>query len=130
MASIPSQILSSFFLVSTQATITSAEEAPDWAVVSAIFVKHCVMCHSAQGAARGLRLDTYGAAVAGSTNGAVLVPGNTAESELIRRLQGESMPRMPFLSTPLQTEQIDLIMRWIEAGLPKTNSHGTLSDAD
>jgi hypothetical protein len=123
MTSIPGLIFSSFLLVSTQATYTVAEEAPDWAGVSAIFVRRCVMCHSEQAAARGLRLDTYEAAVAGSAKGAVLVPGNTVESELIRRLRGESMPRMPFLSSPLPPEQIDLIVRWVEAGLPETDNH-------
>ena len=107
-----------------------AGETPDWAAVSAIFVKRCVMCHSEQGAARGLRLDSYEAAVAGSTKGAVLVAGNSAGSELIRRLRGESMPRMPFLSSPLPPEQIDLIMRWVEAGLPETDSHSAMPIPD
>lgn len=122
MTSIPLLFLSSFLLVSTQATFAVAEEGPDWAGVNAIFVKRCVMCHSEQAAARGLRLDTYDAAVAGSENGPVLVPGNTTESELIRRIRGESIPRMPFLSSPLPPEQIDLIARWVEAGLPETGS--------
>lgn len=79
------------------------------------------MCHSAQGAALGLRLDTYGAAIAGSTNGAVLVHGDAERSELIRRLRGESLPRMPFLSYPLPQDQIELIIHWVEAGLPEEN---------
>lgn len=96
-----------------------AEETPDWASVSAIFTERCVMCHSKLGAAKGLRLDSYAGARAGSERGAVLRPGDPAHSELIRRLRGESIPRMPFLSTPLPPEQIDLIERWIEAGLPE-----------
>ncbi len=91
---------------------------PDWTAVSAIFAERCIMCHSAHGAARGLRLDSYAAALAGGERGVVLVPGDTAASELILRLRGERVPRMPFLSRPLPPEQIDLIERWIEAGLP------------
>lgn len=94
-----------------------AEEPPIWADVSVIFVERCVMCHSAQGAGRGLRLDTYDAAVAGSINGPVLLPGDARNSELIRRLKGQSQPRMPFLSYALTDEQIDLIARWIDNGL-------------
>lgn len=78
------------------------------------------MCHSAAaGASRGLRLDDYAAALAGSERGVVLVPGNVADSELIRRLRGQSAPRMPFLSRPLPVAEIELIEDWIKAGMPE-----------
>lgn len=96
-------------------------DPPDWSDVSGIFVEHCVMCHSAQGAAHGLRLDTYDGAVAGSTDGPVLLPGDADRSELIRRLRGESLPRMPFLSYPLPEDRIELIRQWIDAGLIEGN---------
>jgi uncharacterized membrane protein len=130
MTNIPGLILASCLLVSVKATCTVADEIPDWAAVSAIFAKRCVMCHSEQGAMRGLRLDTYAAAIAGSTNGKVLMPGDTAASELIRRLRGESTPRMPFLSTPLPPEEIDLITRWVEAGLPETDNLSAIANPD
>ena len=94
--------------------------SPGWAEVSAIFTERCVMCHSAvAGASKGLRLDDYAAALTGSERGVVLLPGDAASSELIRRLRGESVPLMPFLSRPLPDEQIALIERWIAAGLPE-----------
>ena len=97
-----------------------SEKPPGWEDVSAIFVERCVMCHSAvAGASKGLRLDNYAAALAGGETGAVLVSGDVAGSELIRRLRGQSTPRMPFLSRPLPEDQIALIERWIEAGLPE-----------
>lgn len=92
---------------------------PDWADVGAIFEKRCINCHSRLGAAKGLRLDSYALAMAGSEDGAVLVAGDVTGSELVRRLRGESVPRMPFLSTPLPEEEIDVILRWIVAGLPE-----------
>lgn len=124
MARILAFALINFLLVSVPARTSAATlaEPPDWAVVSAIFAERCVMCHSQKGASRGLRLDSYETAIAGGKEGAVLVPGDSANSELIRRLRGESLPRMPFLSRPLPSEQIDLIIRWIEAGLPDTDS--------
>lgn len=91
--------------------------APAWADVQPIFTQHCVMCHGPQGAANGLHLDSYASAVAGSKNGAVVLAGDAAHSELIRRLKGERTPRMPFLSYPLGEDQITLIARWIDAGL-------------
>jgi hypothetical protein len=77
------------------------------------------MCHSRlAGASKGLRLDDYDAVLAGSERGAVLIPGNVADSELVRRLRGESTPRMPFLSRPLPDEEIALIESWVIAGMP------------
>lgn len=93
---------------------------PAWAEVSAIFDQRCVMCHSAvAGASRGLRLDDYAAALKGSERGKVLIPGDMEGSELIRRLRGESVPRMPFLGRPLPEDEIKVISLWIEAGLPQ-----------
>ncbi len=105
------------------ATATSAAEAggqpPTWAEIDPIVTKHCVMCHSSQGAGKGLRLDSYALALAGSQDGPVLLPGDPEQSELIRRLKGISTPRMPFLSYPLAEEQIALFVRWVEAGMPE-----------
>ena len=96
------------------------EFTPAWVDVSAIFTKRCVMCHSEiAGASKGLRLDSYTAAMIGSERGAVLIPGNAMESELIRRLRGESQPRMPCLGRPLPEDQRALIESWIAAGLPE-----------
>lgn len=95
-------------------------EVPGWAEVSAIFQVRCIMCHSAQGAGLGLRLDTYEFALAGSTKGPVLLPGQAEDSEMIRRLRGTSTPRMPFLSRPLPDEELSVILRWIEGGLPES----------
>jgi uncharacterized membrane protein len=109
-------------LVLSTYTATGGETGPpDWSDVRDIFVERCVMCHSAQGAAVGLRLDTYEAAIAGSAKGAVLLAGEAARSELIRRLRGESVPRMPFLGYPLPEDQIELITDWVEGGLVEKN---------
>ncbi|KQU94997.1 hypothetical protein ASC68_17655 [Devosia sp. Root105] len=94
-------------------------QPPTWADINPIVTKHCVMCHSAQGAGKGLRLDSYALAIAGSKDGPVLLPGDPEGSELIRRLKGISTPRMPFLSYPLAEEQIALFVRWVEAGMPE-----------
>ena len=114
-------LLCSLLVLSTQAVGGGESDPPDWSDVQGIFVERCVMCHSAQGAALGLRLDTYQAAIAGSTNGTVLLHGEAERSELIRRLRGESLPRMPFLSRPLPEDQIELIMHWVDGGLVEKN---------
>ena len=102
------------------ASCALAQEAvPDWSVIGALFRERCVMCHSRDAAARGLRLDSYAAARAGGENGPVLHPGDAAGSELFRRLLGDSRPRMPFLSYPLTEDEITRVERWIAAGLPE-----------
>lgn len=97
----------------------TAGDLPTWADINPIVTKRCVMCHSAQGAGRGLRLDSYALALAGSKDRPVLLPGDPEGSELIRRLKGISTPRMPFLGTPLADEEIALFVRWVEAGMPE-----------
>ncbi|MDX1780535.1 MAG: c-type cytochrome domain-containing protein [Thalassovita sp.] len=94
--------------------------APGWDEVSAIFKKRCINCHSEHGASKGLRLDSYEAVLAGGDDGAVVVAGDAAVSEMIRRLRGESVPRMPFLDRPLSQDEVDVILRWIEAGAPRS----------
>lgn len=107
----------------TLATQACAEDRviAGWDTVSRIFQKRCINCHSQFGAAKALRLDNYEGVTTGSADGAVVLSGNSSQSELVKRLQGESMPRMPFLSTPLPKNEIELIIRWIDAGLPTTS---------
>ena len=108
-----------FWIVWTRAVFGEELAQPSWDDVDLIFQKRCINCHSEHGAAKGLRLDSYEAAIAGGENGAVVEVGNAAKSELIRRLRGESTPRMPFLSTPLPQEEINFIVRWVNSGLSK-----------
>lgn len=82
------------------------------------------MCHSGEHAAVELHLDTYEGTMAGGKNGPVLVSGDASASELIRRVRGESQPRMPFLGYPLDADEIALLERWIEAGLPEGEAAG------
>ena len=105
--------------VPARALFADSAAPPAWADVWPIFQTRCINCHAAHGAAKQLRLDSYQAVLAGSERGAVVLAGNAPESEMIRRLRGQSAPRMPFLSIPLPEEEIDLIARWIDAGLPE-----------
>ena len=107
------------FLASTQYAMGGSTEAPVWSDVSLIFTERCVMCHSEHGAELDLRLDSYESALAGSRKGPVLVAGDAEHSEMVRRLRGVSKPRMPFLSRPLSEDELNVIVRWIDAGLPK-----------
>jgi hypothetical protein len=83
------------------------------------------MCHSGEHAAVELHLDSYEGVIAGSKNGPVVVSGDATTSELIRRVRGESQPRMPFLGYPLDADDIALLEDWIEAGLPQGEALGS-----
>lgn len=98
--------------------VSPAFGEPGWSDVEALFATRCTMCHSGEHAARGLRLDSREGVLAGGERGRVLVPGDPSASEVVRRVRGESTPRMPFLSRPLAAEEIALIERWIGAGAP------------
>jgi hypothetical protein len=53
----------------------------------------------------------------GSQTGPVVVAGNANGSELVRRIRGESQPRMPLTGPPfLSDDETRLIAEWIDSG--------------
>ena len=107
----------------TTAPAPGAEPAPGtFPHVEAILLQRCASCHSAQGvmgpAPEGLVLTSWRDVIAGGER-VVVVPGSPSASELLRRVEGRSLPRMPFDGPPyLDPEQIESIRRWIELGAP------------
>jgi mono/diheme cytochrome c family protein len=82
-----------------------------------LFEARCVLCHGGPAPVMGLDLGDETGVLAGSTRGAVVVPGDPEASELIRRLRGTSMPRMPLTGPPyLDDAEMAAVERWI-AGL-------------
>lgn len=57
---------------------------------------------------------------------AVLVVGNSAESNIVKALRGlapfdgSQLPQMPVGFEPLSADQIQIIERWIDDGCPET----------
>lgn len=95
----------------------SAWAAPGYAEVAAIFDRRCVVCHQGENAPNGLRLDSHAAVLAGSRRGAVVVAGSAAGSELVKRIRGERLPRMPLAGPPfLDATEVATIEAWIDAG--------------
>jgi mono/diheme cytochrome c family protein len=85
-----------------------------------ILAARCVMCHTGDAAPLGLRLDSYEGLAKGSQKGPVAKSGDPAGSELIRRLKGQSQPRMPMTGPPfLSDQEVALFESWISAGMPK-----------
>lgn len=103
-----------------EAMVTPAASAPSFtADVQTIFTNRCIKCHSGQSPPRGLRLDSYEHVIAGGTYRPVVLPGKPEESEIVRRIKGSAISRMPFDGPPFLTdEQIATIEAWIAAGAP------------
>lgn len=105
------------------ATAPAAEVAAGpvtYAQVEPIFLQNCVRCHAAQGvmgpAPEGYRLDSYAEALR-SDDRARVVPFAPDASELVRRIVGHALPRMPFDGPPWLSEaDVDRVVAWVADG--------------
>jgi mono/diheme cytochrome c family protein len=103
------------------AVASTAQGAPvTYADLAPLLEKRCAPCHSGPAAARGLQVDSYAGLLGGSARGPVVKAGDPDASELLRRLTGASLPRMPLTGPPFLDEADVVRFRaWIEAGLPE-----------
>jgi len=92
--------------------------------VAPIFAKHCTVCHN-DGAlddpetSGGLSLETY-ERVVGRQKKPIVLARAASTSELLRRLMtADPKTRMPKDEPPLTPREIDVVRRWIEAGVVK-----------
>jgi mono/diheme cytochrome c family protein len=97
---------------------TSATQQVDFTRdIQPILAANCYQCHGPGKASGQLRLDVRTLALKGGLGGPVIIPGQSRESRLMRRILGAGdEPRMPFGAPPLSPEQIELIRKWIDAG--------------
>jgi uncharacterized membrane protein len=110
----------SVILSSISFLAVAQSSSPDYSSVASIFESKCIMCHSGPGAPKGLRLDSYQAIKKGAASGAVAIEGNAAGSELVKRIRGESLPRMPLTGPPFLSDgEIQQIAQWIDNGMPE-----------
>ncbi len=115
----------------TAITLTLGATGPAWAQadlrfnrdILPILADNCFQCHGPDDQARKakLRLDTREGVTAKRRMVAAVIPGDSAASELIRRVTAtdatEVMPP-PSTNKLLKPEQIDRLRRWIDAGAP------------
>jgi mono/diheme cytochrome c family protein len=85
------------FLLSSTGLVAAGPDpaASPTARAQAVLDQHCVKCHGPLEEKAGLFLDTPEAALAGSENGPVIVPGRPDESLLIQVLAPDADPHMP-----------------------------------
>jgi hypothetical protein len=94
---------------------------PDFAAqVQPILAQHCHKCHGAEQQKGGLRLDSRAAAIRGGDDSDhVLVPGKSAESDLLKRIRSSDPDvMMPPKGKRLAAEKTEILRRWIDADAP------------
>ncbi|OOQ57781.1 DUF1549 domain-containing protein [Mucilaginibacter pedocola] len=102
------------------AKLTKQQEIELNVEVRAILAHNCYKCHGAEKVKGGLRLDGKHLAFKGGENGPVIVPGNTTESELFRRisLPADDKDVMPSKGKRLADRDIAIVKFWISKGAP------------
>jgi Planctomycete cytochrome C len=103
---------------STKTNVTYAKD------IKPIFDVSCVKCHSGDRPHGHLKLDNLEDVLKGGKDGPVIVPGNSAKSDLVMRVaqmtddDHEWMPPLHNRANikPLTPEQIGLIRAWIDQG--------------
>lgn len=97
---------------------STAVVATDFSDIDQILRARCVICHAGPVAPLGLNLDSRDGLLAGSSRGAIVAAGDPGGSELIKRLKGTSLPRMPMTGPPYLTdEEVALFEQWILDGM-------------
>lgn len=116
-----------FAAESAESTSAQLETAGrfDFSAVEPILDSACRKCHAPTGimgpAPEGYLLTSYAAAVASSERVRV-VPGHPEASELLRRVKGQSLPRMPFDGPPYLTEdEVHRLTLWVDRGAMDTD---------
>ncbi len=108
----------------TAASTTATRPAPGqpvtWVHVAPLLATRCAQCHTDNGAMgpppEGYHLTSYEATLS-TADRVRVVPGQPGASELLRRVQGHSRPRMPYNGPPwLSAEDTQLISDWIAQG--------------
>jgi hypothetical protein len=81
--------------------------------IAPILQNTCISCHGGDRTEKNLDLKTYASLMAGSENGAVIAPGDAANSLLIQKVQSGNMPKR---KPHLLADQIQLLVNWVNAG--------------
>jgi hypothetical protein len=98
-------------VVSASSTPAVAASGMTWdSTIGPLFTQKCLMCHGAA-ATGGLNLSTFADAMKGGASGAIIIPGDAANSLIITKFEGNKHP-----SATLPPDELTQIKTWIDAG--------------
>lgn len=90
--------------------------------IKPIFRQHCSACHSQGNQKGGLALDTYTSVVEGGGGGEVVFDdGDYDGSRLWQLVNHDDSPEMPPNQDKIPNEQLELVRRWIQDGIPENS---------
>jgi mono/diheme cytochrome c family protein len=97
-----------------------AQAVASYEDIAPLLGQRCVLCHAGESAPLGLRLDSFEGLLKGSSKGPVVKSGDADGSELIRRLRGTSLPRMPMTGPPFLAEaEVSLFEAFVAGGMQR-----------
>jgi cytochrome c len=108
----------------------SADEAPNTPAfysqkVRPILMENCGKCHFNMNHKGGLAMDTKASIMKGGRDGVVIIPGDPANSLLVKLVKHEGPPEdpkpMPPKSPKISDADIAVIEQWIKAGAVMPN---------
>lgn len=89
-----------------------------------LMLLRCTACHGGRRKEGDLDLRSKAAMLRGGKSGPAAVPGNPAESLMVRRIHAEEMPpRRQLVSVsvkPMEAHELKKIEEWIAAGMPES----------
>ena len=97
---------------------TAAPAAPDFTLVQALFKKHCVECHASGDAENNLILENHASLMKGGDAGSPVVPGKSADSLLMKSIEGRDKVKImpPGKKKKLEASELGVIKEWIDGG--------------
>ena len=125
--------LAAMLAVGSSSHAQEAPELPDPSTVAVefsrdiepLFSARCHACHGPSLRMQGLRLDRGPEALKGGYSGPVIVPGDSANSRLVRMVAGLVADKpMPPEGERLSAAEIGLLRAWIDAGAEWPDSAG------
>ena len=113
------------------ASAYGADPAIQYGDIQRLLDEKCTSCHTGTAAARGLRLDSWQALIAGSDHGEAVIPFDAARSllvELTAKLVGGPHPA-EMGREPLNGAEVALLSEWIDEGAPSETGEIPFADA-
>lgn len=98
----------------TPMPVPSGGELTFDATIGPLFEARCGSCHGPTGGIQGLDLTSYQGVLDGGVDGPAIIPGD-ADSSLLVQKQTAEQPHF----SQLTPEELDLVIRWINAGAPE-----------